>query len=126
MRKKRVDRGSVPFDRDPVQITNVLLPQSSTESETMQRPEIKRLSTSLASTMSMYKTTVTGSSLGSFDLDLVYEDHNPTFLIEQGEVEEGIARRFVKDSPLWVKLCKQNEIEADSILDFSRGSMHLQ
>ncbi|KIW35989.1 uncharacterized protein PV06_11709 [Exophiala oligosperma] len=62
----------------------------------------------------------------SFDLDLVYEDQNPTFLVEQGGVEEGIARRFVKDLPLRVKLCKQNEVKADSILQSSRGPIHLR
>lgn len=47
----------------------------------------------------------------AFDLDLLYEDQNPAFLVEQGQVEEGIARRFVKDIELWVKLCKENEFE---------------
>ncbi|KIW35889.1 uncharacterized protein PV06_11792 [Exophiala oligosperma] len=45
----------------------------------------------------------------AFDLDLVYEDQNPGFLVEQGEIEEGIARRFVKDIPLWVKRCRLHE-----------------
>jgi len=54
----------------------------------------------------------------AFDLDLVFEDQNPNFLIEQGEVEERIARRSVKDIPLWVKLCKQKHIETASISEF--------
>ncbi|KIW36579.1 uncharacterized protein PV06_11224 [Exophiala oligosperma] len=45
----------------------------------------------------------------AFDLDLVYEDQNPGFLVEQGEIEEGITRRFVKDIPLWVKRCGLHE-----------------
>lgn len=39
----------------------------------------------------------------AFDLDLLYEDQNPTFLNEEGKVEAGIARRFVKDIEHWAK-----------------------
>ncbi|KAJ9493518.1 hypothetical protein H2202_011006 [Exophiala xenobiotica] len=137
MRRKRVDRGSVSFDRTPIQITNVLPPQSSTESETMQRPETKRLDIAglhdvnvqkycdwLKSRMQEesrkkeYQKAADFLLKKSFDLDLVYEDQNPTFLIEQGGVEEGIARRFVKDIPLWVKRCNRNKTDVDSILEF--------
>ena len=134
MRRKRVDSGSVSFDRTPIQITNVLPPQSSTESESVQRPEIKRLDiaglhdVNVQDYCDWLKSRVKKESHKeeyqeaadfllekAFDIDLVYEDQNPTFLIGQGEVEEGIARRFVKDIPLWVKLCNQNDIEAASI-----------
>ncbi|PMD13236.1 hypothetical protein NA56DRAFT_651932 [Hyaloscypha hepaticicola] len=46
----------------------------------------------------------------SMDLELIYHDPNPEFLIKGG-VTIGAALHIVGDIADWVKICKQNETE---------------
>lgn len=123
IRKKRVDSAAAPSERHPIQITNVLPVHPQTESVIAQKPAAKRLDipglhdvnvqdycnwlqarVQDESQKAEYQEAADFLRRKAFDLDLLYENQDPSFLVEQGEVEVAIARRFVKDIPLWAEL----------------------
>lgn len=47
-----------------------------------------------------------------FDLDLLYDDPDPTFLINEGKIKVGNARRYMKDIPIYIDVRLNEASEA--------------
>lgn len=51
-----------------------------------------------------------------FDLELLHEDQNPQFLVEEGKVELGIARQYPGDIKPWAKRRKLDHVTGSAAL----------
>jgi len=120
-RNKRFNAAVASTNIPPIQ---VILPKNAApELEIARKPEVKRIDipglhdVNLQHYCDWLKSRVRGKTQkaeyqtatdflieNGFDLDLLFEDQDPTFLIEKGKVKEGAARRYVKDIPYWAEL----------------------
>ncbi|KAK5069390.1 hypothetical protein LTR51_008640 [Lithohypha guttulata] len=131
-RNKRLNTTTAPASMPPIQL--VLPKAASPGPEVDRKPEVKRIDipglhdVNLQHYCDWLKSRVRSATLKAeyqkatdflieygYDLDLLHEDQDHTFLTEKGEVMPGTARRYIKDIAYWTALRGTEEESASSL-----------